>query len=191
MKRWRIRYRRLRLRHIMNLRNPATFSRVYTDYAPQVEAAARRVLGDQAQAEDVAHDVFLRLWVNPDAYDPARADIGAYLRLVARSRALDAIRSGRAATRAGDRLQHAHGRAEAPHVETPAGAAEIGDTRRELGRALKALPDPQREAVVLAYWGDLPDHQVARRAGIPVGTAKSRIRLGLKRLRAEYEAEAA
>ncbi|MDQ3739564.1 MAG: RNA polymerase subunit sigma, partial [Actinomycetota bacterium] len=64
--------------------------------------------------------------------------------------------------------------------------AELGETRRELGRALRALPDPQREAVVLAYWGDLPDQQVARRAGVPLGTAKSRIRLGLKRLRTEY-----
>ena len=173
----------------MDLREPETFSRVYADHAPEVEAVARRVLGDRTQAEDVAHDVFLRLWVTPDAFDAGRADVGTYLRMLARSRALDAQRSGRAATRAGDRLRATH-TPTAPAL--PTAVAELRDERRRLGRALRELPHPQREAVVLTYWGDLADHQVARRAGVPVGTAKSRIRLGMRRLRAEYgEREAA
>ena len=173
----------------MNLREPETFSRVYEDHAPEVEAVARRVLGDQTQAQDVAHDVFLRLWVTPDAYDAQRAEIGTYLRMLARSRALDAQRSGHAATRAGERLRATH-TPTAPALPTT--VAELSDERRRLGRALRELPVPQREAVVLTYWGDLADHQVARRAGVPVGTAKSRIRLGMRRLRAEYgEREAA
>lgn len=163
----------------MDLREPTTFSRVYAEYAPTVEAIARNVLSDQAQAQDVTHDVFLRLWMNPESWDPDRANIGAYLRLLARSRALDAARSRTAAGRASDRLRDTVVRV-GPWVH------EAGvDDRTEVRRAVRRLPHPQREAVVLQYWGDLPDHQVAVRAGVPLGTAKSRIRLGLRRLRDE------
>ncbi|HEX8122322.1 MAG TPA: sigma-70 family RNA polymerase sigma factor [Solirubrobacteraceae bacterium] len=175
----------------MDLRDPSTFSRVYARHAPEVEAIAHRVLGDRAQAQDVAHDVFLRLWMRPSRFDAGRGDVGAYLRMLARSRALDAQRSLRAASRAGDRYRDACVRAEPAVAHGPARTSEHREDRRELVRALRALPDPQREAVVLAYWADLPDHQIARRAGVPLGTAKSRVRLGLKRLRAEYGVAAA
>ena len=170
----------------MDLRDPETFTRVYTEHAPIVERIARRLLGDRAQAQDVVHDVFLRLWVNPFAYDPARSDVGSYLRLLARSRALDAGRARGAAERATERARIAA--EQTPSAGDPTSRpSEARDVRHELGRALRTLPEPQREAVVLSYWGDLPDHQVAHRAGVPVGTAKSRIRLGLQRLRAEYQ----
>ena len=171
----------------MDLRDPVTFSRAYAEHAPEVESIARRVLSDGAQAQDGAHDVFLRLWTNPDAYDPARGEFGPYVRLLARSRAIDAQRSRRAAERAGERFRR-DVTASAPAVaeSTPA-SSEVREVRRELGRALRTLPDAQREAVVLAYWGDLPDSQVAKRAGVPLGTAKSRIRLALQRLRVAYE----
>ncbi len=171
----------------MDLRDPAVFSRAYAEHARGVESIARRVLGDGSHAQDVAHDVFLRLWTNPDAYDPARGELGAYLRLLARSRAIDAQRSRRAGERAGDRFRRdASGAGDPAVAELAPASAEMRDVRRELGRALRTLPDAQREAVVLAYWGDLPDSLVARRAGVPLGTAKSRIRLGLQRLRTAY-----
>jgi RNA polymerase sigma-70 factor (ECF subfamily) len=163
----------------MDLREPTHFSRVYSEYAPAVEAIARHILRDPVLAQDVTHDVFLRLWMDPEAWDPKRASIGAYLRLLARSRALDAHRSRSAAVRATDRMREIVARDEPTEVE-----AAVSEPS-ELRRALRKLPDPQREAVVLQYWGDLPDHQVARRAGVPLGTAKSRIRLGLRRLREE------
>jgi RNA polymerase sigma-70 factor (ECF subfamily) len=166
----------------VDLREPSTFSRVYAEYAPAVEAIARHILSDASQAQDVTHDVFLRLWTNPEAWDPRRANIGAYLRLLARSRALDVHRSRSAAGRATDRFREVVARTE--HII----AAEARDDCAEVRRAVRTLPDPQREAVVLQFWGDLPDHQVARRAGVPLGTAKSRIRLGLRRLRTEMEA---
>ena len=172
----------------MDLQDPTTFSRVYAEHAPAVEAIARRVLGDRAQAEDVTHDVFMRLWLRPGAYDPQRAEIGSYLRVLARSRALDAQRSRAAAVRAGERFRDTLDRVPPP--ADVSATSEAREARTALGRALRTLPDPQREAVVLSFWGDLPDHQVASRSGVPVGTAKSRIRLGLRRLRAEY-AEAA
>jgi|SRR5688572_11110565 len=170
----------------MDLREPTTFSRVYSEHAAEVEAIARRVLGCHSQAQDVTHDVFLRLWVNPAAYDPRRGDVGAYLRMLARSRAIDAQRTRGAAGRATDRMRlTSDDAASTPPPES------VADERARLIRALRKLPGPQREAVVLSYWADMSDHEVADHAGVPLGTAKSRIRLGLLRLRGDEELELA
>src|SRR3954447_3237128 len=87
----------------MDLSNQAAFERVFSDHRDGVHAAAYRVLGDAAQAQDVTQDVFLRLWLKPERYDASRGPVGAYLRLMARSRALDLWREGPAAGRAGHR----------------------------------------------------------------------------------------
>jgi RNA polymerase sigma-70 factor, ECF subfamily len=169
----------------MDLSHPATFARVYDEHGPAVYGAALRVLGNPAAAQDVAQDVFLRLWRRPRSFDPRRGDLGAYLRLMARSRALDRWRSAQAGGRAADRLKIASGRDEARPDEQPAPCAERHEERRVVRAALQALPESQREAVVLAYWGGLTAGEIAARAGVPVGTAKSRVRLGLQRMRAE------
>jgi RNA polymerase sigma-70 factor (ECF subfamily) len=145
--------------------------------------AAFRVLGDPGLAQDAVQDVFLRLWRRPGAYDPARGELGWYLRLMARSRALDLWREGQVRGRAADR---AKALAEEAHDDEPA----LPDRRDAVRAALGRLPEPQREAVVLAYWGGLTAGQIARRTQIPLGTAKSRLRLGLARLRAELPAGA-
>jgi RNA polymerase sigma-70 factor (ECF subfamily) len=171
----------------MDLSDPAAFARIYDEHSGGVYGAALRVLGNPATAQDVAHDVFLRFWRDPGRFDASRGDLGAYLRLMARSRALDLWRSAQAAGRATDRMKIAAGR-DAPRAEEqPVAQAERGERRRRLRAALGALPAPQREAVVLAYWGGLTADEIARRAGVPVGTAKSRVRLGLQRMRAELE----
>jgi RNA polymerase sigma-70 factor (ECF subfamily) len=171
----------------MHLSDPATFARVYDEHSWSVYSTAYRILGNAAQAQDVAQDVFLRLWRAPDRFDPQRGDLGAYLRLVARSRALDAYREGQASGRATDRLKLVVADDEPRADERPAVAVERTHEREAVRVALRRLPDAQREALVLAYWGGLTAEEVARRAGVPLGTAKSRIRLGLTKLRAEMQ----
>jgi len=169
----------------MRLDDPTTFSRMYDEHHRGVYGAAYRVLGNTAQAQDVTQDVFLKVWRKPEKFDARRGELGSYLRLMARSRALDVWREGQAAGRASDRLKVVVAKAEPRVEDRPAAMVEREAERSWVREALRRLPDPQREAVVLAYWGGLTADQIARRAGIPLGTAKSRIRLGLAKLREE------
>jgi len=172
----------------MNLADPQTFRQVFEEHERGVHAAAMRILGNAAQAQDVVQDVFLRIWRRPGSFDSGRGEIGSYLRMMARSRALDLWREGQAAGRASDRLTVVASTAEARVEDLPAAMLERDDTRETVREALRLLPEPQREALVLAYWGGLTADQIARREHVPLGTAKSRIRLGLARLRQECPA---
>jgi RNA polymerase sigma-70 factor (ECF subfamily) len=164
-------------------RDAEGFRIAYARHHRGVYAAAYRVVGDVQLAQDVVQDVFLRFWRRPNAYDPRRGELGAYLRLMARSRALDLWREAQVRARAADRLRVVHviGEADGPPV-----LAERATESSAVRAALEKLPEGQREALVLAYWCGLTADQIARHADIPLGTAKSRVRLGLARLRDEF-----
>jgi RNA polymerase sigma-70 factor, ECF subfamily len=171
----------------MDLSDPVTFRRTYDEHARGMYGAAYRILGSAHQAQDVVQDVFSRVWRNPHKFDARRGELGSYLRLMARSRALDLWREGQAAGRASDRLKLVVGQQETRVEDHPGAMAERESDRRAVREALQSLPEPQREAVVLAFWGGLTADQIARRSHVPLGTAKSRIRLGMAKLRAEVE----
>jgi RNA polymerase sigma-70 factor, ECF subfamily len=169
-----------------DLGDPVAFGRVYDEHSRVVYSAAYRILGNSAQAQDVVQDVFLRLWRRPRTFDAARGELGPYLRMMARSRALDLWREGQAAGRASDRLKVAVAQAEPrDEAERPSAQAERREQGETVRAAVRRLPDAQREAVVMAYWGGLTADEIARRIEVPLGTAKSRIRLGLEKLRAD------
>jgi RNA polymerase sigma-70 factor, ECF subfamily len=173
-----------------DLSDPQAFRAAFAEHQRSLYATAFRIVGDAALAQDVVQDVFLRLWRRPAAYDPLRGELGAFLRLMARSRALDLWREGQVRGRAAERLTLAGG-SEEPRVEDDPGVlAERDHAGADVREALARLPEAQREALVLAYWGGLTADQIARRVQVPLGTAKSRIRLGLARLRDEIPAAA-
>ena len=169
-----------------DLRDPQTFRRAFAEHNRAVYTAAFRIVNDPTMAQDVVQDVFLRLWRRPDSFNPERGDLGTYLRLMGRSRALDLWREGQVRTRAADRLKVGVPMEEPRMDDHPAVLAERDHERAEVREALGELPEAQREAIVLAYWGGLTADQIARRSHVPLGTAKSRIRLGLARLREEF-----
>src|SRR4051794_37825990 len=103
----------------MTLSDPAAFARIYDEHSGGVYGVALRVLGNPATAQDVAQDVFLRFWRDPGRFDARRGDLGAYLRLMARSRALDLWRTAQAGGRAAPPPQDPARRREA----RPAGHA--------------------------------------------------------------------
>jgi RNA polymerase sigma-70 factor, ECF subfamily len=165
----------------VDFRDPEAFQTVYAAHERRVYANAYRILGDAAKAEDIVQDVFLRLWLHPDRFDERRGELGSYLALMARSRALDVVRSESAAARAGDRLVAAV-EADPPQAERPDERAEARDRSTRLRAAVARLPKLQREAVALAFWADLPAREIAERTGVPLGTARSRLRLGIEKL---------
>jgi RNA polymerase sigma-70 factor (ECF subfamily) len=175
----------------MDLRDPQQFSNAYDEHSRTVYAVAQRVLGDHALAADVVQDVFLRLWRRPQRFDAARGDLGTYLRLMARSRAVDLWRESQSRGRAADRLKVVVAEEEPKGPDGPEFALERSTDRAEVREALRGLPAAQREALVLAYWGGMTAEQIALRERIPLGTAKSRIRLGLAKLRGEVAAPVA
>lgn len=167
------------------LSDDEAFASLYRDQAPGVYAAAMRVLGRAGDAEDVTQEVFIRFWRDPGRFDPRRGELGSYLRLMARSRALDLWRHEQAGDRARDRLRLAARDERPPLDDQPEAAAERDERQRSVRSALKRLPPAQREALVLSYWASLSPHEIALRAGVPFGTARSRMRLGLEKLRRE------
>ena len=161
----------------------ATFERIYDEHSSAVYTTAYTVLGNPAQAQDVVQEVFLRLWRRPEDFDAGRGTLPNYLRLMARSRALDVWREAKTAGRARDRLKVLAHRDEGRADDRPALAVELRRDRAIVLQALARIPAVQRQAIVMAYWGGLTADEIASRCGVPVGTIKSRIRLGLMKLR--------
>jgi RNA polymerase sigma-70 factor (ECF subfamily) len=167
---------------LTDLRNTRRFNEAYRQFAPLAFTAANRVLRDAAAAEDVVQDVFMQLWLRPSAFDPARGALSRYVTLLARSRAMDRWRSRSARDAAIERS--AQESLLRPHAHESAAEPVIRRERaNRVLRALDGLPSDQREAVLLAYGRGLTAQEIARAAQVPLGTAKSRVRLGLEKAR--------
>jgi RNA polymerase sigma-70 factor (ECF subfamily) len=164
------------------LRDPEEFTAAYRRLAPAARTAALSVLRDDAAAEDVVQDVFCELWTRPEAYRPERGTLATFVYLLTRSRALDRLRSRAAAAAAlhrGAIEAQARPRAAEPTSEEVIRRVSASEMLSELDR----LPDGQRAAVLLHHVGGLSDGELARAMQVPLGTAKSRIRLGTRRAR--------
>jgi RNA polymerase sigma-70 factor (ECF subfamily) len=154
---------------------------VYDAHADLVFGLARRVTRDEQLARDVTQEVFAHLWQAPSRVDLTRGSLRSYLAVLAHRRAVDEVRRSERRTRL-EAAVPAAGEQEGPEpgvVETLTGSWRA----QRLAAALAELPADQRAAVELAYYDGLTYAQVARVLGIPEGTAKSRLRLALSRLR--------
>jgi RNA polymerase sigma-70 factor (ECF subfamily) len=163
----------------------AALGEVYDQYSSFVYGLAQRVIGDPRAAEDVSQEVFLHIWEHPEAFDPARGAMRTWLGTLAHRRSVDYIRREEARRRRS--LREASRRPTSiPDVEEMATALVAAERVRE---ALDVLPREQRQAIQLAYFEGKTYRQVAEVLGIPEGTAKSRLRLGLRRIAEALEAE--
>lgn len=159
----------------------AALAEVMSLHGSLVYGIALRVVAEPGLAQEVAQDTFLALWRNPSAYDAGRGSLRGWLAGVARNKAVDLVRREEVRRRAVDALL-AEGRG--PSGDPPAvEPTETMERRRDLIGALRQLPRPQMEALVLAYFGGRTYREVARELGIPEGTAKTRLREALGRLR--------
>jgi RNA polymerase sigma-70 factor, ECF subfamily len=161
---------------------------LYDRYRTMAYSIALRITADASLAEDVVQDAFLGAWRNAARYVEGRGSVKTWLLSIVHHRAIDAVRRRRPTTELPE--------AEAPPPPTltlPDIWAEVAGNldREEIGAALATLSDVQREAIELAYFSGLTQVEIADRTGAPLGTVKSRVRLGLLAMRAALTREAA
>ncbi|MEP7203464.1 MAG: sigma-70 family RNA polymerase sigma factor [Ilumatobacteraceae bacterium] len=152
---------------------------VYERYSPLVYGLARRVTASTALAEEITQEVFVYLWQNPDRFDADKGTLRAFLGALTHRRAVDEVRRN---TRRAAREDRVGSDATNLALLEIGNDLERSQTAGRVRAAVSGLPDDQREAVLLAYFGGCTFRQVAERLGIPEGTAKSRLRLGLSKL---------
>ncbi len=148
---------------------------LYDRYSSIVYAVALRVLQDTGAAEDVLQDIFMQLWRNPGAFDASRGNMAAWLAVIARHRAIDALRRRRPETDIDDVI-----------VSVETDMASDADRSRAMDKvrgAMETMPSPQRSALEMAYFEGLTHTEIAEKTGEPLGTIKTRIRAGLLSLR--------
>jgi RNA polymerase sigma factor (sigma-70 family) len=155
----------------------SALSELYDRYGRPAYGLALRVLRDEALAEDAVQEAFLALWRTAARFVPERGKASTWILTLVHRRAVDLVR--REERRRADTLEHA--------PEQGGGGVEeeawLRLQRERVQGALKQLPDQQREALELAYYGGFTQSELAERLGQPLGTIKSRMFMGLSRLR--------
>lgn len=162
------------------------FERLYDRHSPIAFGLALRMAGgDRSEAEDIVQEAFLAIWRGAEGYDPSRASVRTWLLATVRNRAIDRLRSR---ARHDRRVEAAtHEATLSPHDDT-----DLAERlhRDELGRrakaALEQIDERQRTVIEMAYFEGLTQNEISERLGIPEGTVKSRMRLGLEHLRGSF-----
>jgi RNA polymerase sigma-70 factor (ECF subfamily) len=158
----------------------AAFAQLYDATSSRVVGLAVRVVRDPAQAEEVAQEAFLEIWKTSGRFDPAKGSPLGWLLTIVHRKAVDRVRSAEASTR---RDTTYHQRNQPVEHDSTAEAATASLEAGRVRQALSSLTPVQREALELAYFGGYTHTEVATMLELPVGTAKTRIRDGLIRLR--------
>lgn len=160
--------------------------RLYDRFGAVLYAVAYRVLNEKADAEEVVMEAFAQAWREAPRFDTARGSVAAWLTMMTRSRALDLVRSRARRTRITETAANstpAAPLAMSAGFQAPGSAIEEAERRRAVGTALAALAPPQRTAIELAYYEGLSQSEIADRLQEPLGTIKTRMRLGMQKLR--------
>jgi RNA polymerase sigma-70 factor, ECF subfamily len=159
-------------------RDADAFEALYDAYHRLVYRVALKMLGDAPGAEDVTQVVFMKVWSAPELF--RGGNVAAWIVRIARNRALDVLRS-----------RNARPESELPCTLVDTDAIEdIAFARLDAGlvhNALRSLPNEQREAIELGFFGGITHDEIAKCTGIPLGTIKTRIRMGLRKLRAALD----
>ncbi len=178
-KRWEV-----QLRDRLVAGDAGALAEAYDQLAAFVHGLAVKVTCDLQAGEEITQDVFLDLWERPELFDPSRGTLRAYLGAITHGRSVDRVRRDEARRR---RETH-----DANTVTVPPDVGEMATSlvvAERVRAAVDELPHEQREALMLAYFGGKTYRQVAEAIGIPEGTAKSRLRLALRKVAAVLESE--
>ena len=166
---------------VRDRRDRAAFCALFDHFAPRLKGFVMRTGTTAAEAEDIVQDVMLSVWRKAHLFDPHRAEVSAWIYQIARNRQIDVIRKSRRPVP--EELAE-------PSGSTELDAAQIVAVEQETSKlraALRRLKGEQREVIEKAYLGELSHQEIANQTGLPLGTIKSRIRLGMQRLRHELK----
>ncbi|GAA5162028.1 ECF RNA polymerase sigma factor SigK [Ornithinimicrobium tianjinense] len=158
----------------------SAFADLYDQVSPRIYGLALRVLRNPSMAEEVTQEVLLQVWREARTFDPARGSALAWLMTIAHRRAVDRVRSEEAQSA---RLHRYEARQEAVPYDSTAEEGEMRIEASRVRRAIDAVGEPHRTTLLLAYFEGLTHREVAERTQVPLGTAKTRIRDGLLKMR--------
>lgn len=164
----------------MRASDEGALATLYDRWSDRVNSLAVHLLRDARDAEDIVEETFWQAWRSAARYDAERGTVGSWLLTICRSRALDRIRARR-------RRQEDTTLEDVPETPAPGGDASDAVVADETGRIVRAamgeLPQEQRQALELAYFGGLSQSEIAAKTGQPLGTIKTRMRLAMNKLR--------
>lgn len=166
------------------------FSTLYDRLSGPLYSLAIKMLGDASDAQDALQEVFVQIWSRAGTYDPEKSSVFSWAVLLTRSRAIDRLRARDRRLRvvAGSTADE-NKVAEATDASTVESAADTANKKDEAAHVrslLKNLPEDQRQAIELAFFGHRTHHEIAAQLGQPLGTVKARIRRGLLKLREQF-----
>ncbi len=163
-------------------RRPEALAVLYGRYAPTLLALARRILGSVADGEELLQEVFLYVWNHASRYDAGRSSVSTWLVLVARSRAIDRLRTRKVVERTHETAQQQEGsdtHASSEGVE----AVFVRERRERVRNEMDKLPPEQRQVLEMAFYEGLSQSEIAAKTDLPLGTVKTRTLLAMKKLR--------
>jgi RNA polymerase sigma-70 factor, ECF subfamily len=163
----------------LQAQQPNVLTRLYDSYGDMMCGLAYRIINSRQDAEDVVQDVFLRLW-NHCSYNPDRGSFQTFLMIMVRSRSLDRLRSHQSQLKNVQRSGRLQNETDGQTPLEIVAADEIG---QRVQRALADLPDKQRQAIELSYFGGLTQQEISQHLEVPLGTVKSYFRLSFAKLR--------
>jgi RNA polymerase sigma-70 factor (ECF subfamily) len=156
---------------------------LYDRHSSMVYGLGLKILRDPAEAEDLAQDVFLHLWRRAELFDGTRGAFTGWLVSLVRNRAIDRLRARRTKEQKKGAYEVERQSDVAPRGIDPNETAYAGELRGAVVKALSSLPEAQRSALELAYYGGLSHSEIAEQLETPLGTVKARIRQGMLRMR--------
>lgn len=167
-------------------RDPRALEVLYDRHGGPAYSLAHRIVGERQAAEDVTQEAFVSIWRSHAGYNAARGSVRSWLLAIVRNRAIDALRRNAARPPRLDLDDDGVLEAQADPRRTDREALQREDARQLRG-ALQTLPQDQSQVIGLAYYGGFTHSEIAELLGVPLGTIKGRMRLGLEKMRASMD----
>jgi RNA polymerase sigma-70 factor (ECF subfamily) len=163
-------------------RNPVALGHLYDRHCGIVKSLGMKVVHNEAEAEDLLQEIFMEIWNRAAGYDPAKGKPLGWIVTLARRRSIDRLRKCQSHCRAEDRLRLEVEQQPDAWTTDPEEDFVMADIREMLLKLLKTLPEAQQQAIDLAFYKGMSQREIAAHTGIPLGTIKTRLELGLKKL---------